>query len=48
MKKTYDAYFLGAEGFGLPRILLLDVDGSVVWEGDPGFKVGVGWDPLAG
>ncbi|RMH02340.1 MAG: hypothetical protein D6702_09130 [Planctomycetota bacterium] len=48
MRKTYDAFNLGAEGFGLPRILLLDVDGTVVWEGDPGFKIGVGWDPLAG
>ncbi len=46
--KTYNAYNLRAEGYGLPRILVLDVDGSVVWEGDPGFKIGVGWDPLSG
>ena len=46
--KTYNAYNLRAEGFGLPRILVLDVDGSVTWEGDPGFKIGVGWDPLGG
>jgi tetratricopeptide (TPR) repeat protein len=27
--------------FHLPRVLLLDVDGSVAWEGDPGFEIGV-------
>ncbi len=46
--ETYGAYNLGAKGFGLPRILLLDVDGTVVWEGDPGFKIGVGWQPGSG
>jgi tetratricopeptide (TPR) repeat protein len=46
--KTYNAYNLRAEGFGLPRILVLDSDGTVAWEGDPGFKIGLGWDPLAG
>jgi hypothetical protein len=28
--------------------LLLDVDGTVSWEGDPGFQVGIGWDPALG
>jgi len=26
--------------FGLPRLLLIDVDGTVAWEGDPGFTRG--------
>lgn len=30
-------------GWGLPRILVLDVDGEVVWEGDPGLVPGRGW-----
>jgi len=25
--------------FNLPRILLLDLDGTVIWEGDPGFEI---------
>ena len=29
--------------FNLPRILLLDIDGKVAWEGDPGFKINVPW-----
>lgn len=29
--------------FNLPRLLLLDIDGKVVWEGDPGFKMGEPW-----
>ncbi len=29
--------------FGLPRLLLLDLDGKVVWEGEPGFKKGKLW-----
>ncbi|KAA3607787.1 MAG: DUF1080 domain-containing protein [Planctomycetota bacterium] len=47
-RQTYLAYNLKAGGWGLPRILLLDVDGTVVWEGDPGFKIGVGWQPEDG
>jgi len=31
--------------FNMPRVLLLDVDGKVVWEGDPGFPLGV--EPVA-
>ena len=30
-------------GWGMPRILLVDVDGLVTWEGDPGLLPGVGW-----
>lgn len=29
--------------FNLPRLLLLDVDGKVVWEGDPGFTSSAPW-----
>jgi len=29
--------------FQLPRLLLMDVDGRVVWEGPPGFSRDVGW-----
>jgi len=40
---TYRAYNVTKEGWHLPRILLIDVDGKVVWEGDPGFRIGTGW-----
>lgn len=30
-------------GWGMPRILVLDVDGKVTWEGDPGLIPGRGW-----
>ena len=33
------------ERFNLPRLLLLDLDGKVVWEGDPGFSIGAGYSP---
>lgn len=29
--------------FNLPRVLLLDIDGKVVWEGDPGFSSTQPW-----
>ena len=29
--------------FNLPRTLLVDIDGRVVWEGDPGFRFGDPW-----
>jgi hypothetical protein len=32
-------------GWGLPRILVMDVDGEVIWEGDPGLVPGRGWKP---
>jgi len=35
-------------GWGLPRILLVDVDGRVTWEGDPGLTPGEGWTPESG
>lgn len=38
---TMDLFRLS--GFGLPRVLLLDLDGRVLWEGDPGFKRGEPW-----
>ncbi len=41
---TFDAFFVGSR-FSLPRLLLLDVDGRVVWEGSPGFDVGQTWKP---
>lgn len=43
--KVYPAYHMVAEGWGLPHILLLDVDGRVAWEGDPNLSKGAGWDP---
>jgi tetratricopeptide (TPR) repeat protein len=41
--QTFGDYRISPTGFGLPRLLLLDVDGKVAWEGDPGFKIGRGW-----
>ena len=35
---TFTKYMV--QRFNLPRLLLLDVDGKVAWEGDPGFKAG--------
>jgi Tfp pilus assembly protein PilF len=29
--------------FHMPRFLLLDIDGKVAWEGDPGFAKGAAW-----
>ena len=43
--RTYNAYNVKPGGFGLPRLLLLDVDGRVTWEGDPGFRSGEKWSP---
>lgn len=33
----------GIEKFGMPRIVLLDIDHRVKWEGDPGLKAGEPW-----
>ena len=41
--RTYKDYNLSSRGYGLPRIILLDVDGKVAWEGDPGLRRGRGW-----
>jgi hypothetical protein len=35
---TFGVYAI--QRFNLPRLILLDVDGKVAWEGDPGFKAG--------
>ncbi len=42
----YPAYNVGKGGWEIPRILLVDVDGTVFWEGDPNLRMDVGWDPL--
>jgi tetratricopeptide (TPR) repeat protein len=39
------AYWVKESHHGLPRILLLDRSGIVVFEGDPGLRAGVGWKP---
>ncbi len=43
MGSSYDLFSI--ERFNLPRLLLLDIDGKVAWEGDPGFKIGEAWTP---
>jgi hypothetical protein len=42
---TFELYAVNK--FQLPRLILLDIDYKVAWEGDPGFKSGLGWDPQA-
>jgi hypothetical protein len=39
---TFTAY--AVQRFNLPRVILLDIDGKVAWEGDPGFKAGETYD----
>jgi len=39
---TLDEYGVG-KYFYLPRLVLLDLDGKVVWEGDPGFELRKPW-----
>ena len=46
--KTYEAYYLKAGFFGMPRVLLLDRKGIVVFEGDPGLRKGEAWKPADG
>ena len=36
--RTFEAYFV--QRFNLPRLVLIDVDGTVAWEGDPGIEIG--------
>ena len=43
---SFDAFFI--RRFNLPRLLLIDIDGTVAWEGDPGFSMGEAWDPSLG
>jgi len=45
---TFDAYFVKAGFFGMPRVLLLDRRGRVVFEGDPGLRGGSEWQPADG
>ena len=40
---TFERYAI--HKFGMPRLLLLDVDQTVAWEGDPGFAFGDPWTP---
>ncbi len=40
---TFEKYFV--DKFNLPRVLLLDVDQRVVWEGDPGFSSSQPYEP---
>ncbi|MFT5287044.1 MAG: tetratricopeptide (TPR) repeat protein, partial [Planctomycetota bacterium] len=42
---TFDDYSILS--FNLPRLILIDIDGKVVWEGDPGFSAGRRWKPGA-
>lgn len=42
---TFEQYFI--QRFNLPRVLLLDVDQRVAWEGDPGFNFNEPWTPGA-
>jgi len=41
--ETFELYSIPR--FETPRLLLLDIDHKVLWEGDPGFKVGKKWKP---
>ncbi|MEC7582685.1 MAG: hypothetical protein VYE77_00070, partial [Planctomycetota bacterium] len=42
---TYEAFYVKPGFFGMPRVLLVGKDGLVSFEGDPGLKVGRGWQP---
>lgn len=46
--KTYRDFFLKPGFFGMPRILLLDKQGRVTFEGDPGLRKGEVWKPADG
>ncbi|MFQ5504223.1 MAG: hypothetical protein ACE5F1_05415, partial [Planctomycetota bacterium] len=41
--KLFGRYGLKVGGFGLPRALLIDLDGKASFEGDLGLKIGSGW-----
>ncbi|HEX5053611.1 MAG TPA: hypothetical protein VFZ65_17665 [Planctomycetota bacterium] len=45
---TYEAFFVKPGFFGMPRLLLLDRDGKVVFEGDPGLRRGEEWQAADG
>lgn len=38
---TFSDYFIAE--VNVPRLVLLDIDGTVAWEGDPGFRIGEPW-----
>ncbi|MFG0317055.1 MAG: family 16 glycoside hydrolase, partial [Planctomycetota bacterium JB042] len=40
---TFEMYAIPK--FNLPRLVLLDIDQRVHWEGDPGLEVGIPWRP---
>lgn len=42
---TLEAYWIKKGGHGLPRVLLLDREGRVVFEGDPGLRRSEPWTP---
>ena len=44
---TLKDYWIKADGHGLPRVLLIDRQGHVRFEGDPGLRAGKGWAPGA-
>ncbi len=46
--QTYEAYFVKAGFFGIPRALLIDRKGVVTFEGDPGLRRGEEWRPSDG
>ena len=41
----YPKYKVGNGGWEIPRVLLIDVDGKVAWEGDPNLRLNIGWEP---
>jgi hypothetical protein len=43
--RIFEAYGIRRGGFGLPRAVLVDIDGKVVFEGDLGLTRGEGWKP---
>lgn len=40
---TFTRYSI--DKFNMPRLILIDIDGTVAWEGDPGFSKGAPWQP---
>ena len=44
--QAFEQFFI--RRFNLPRLLLIDIDQTVAWEGDPGFSIGTAYDPALG
>ncbi len=42
--ETFEEYLIG-EAYNLPRVILLDIDQRVVWEGDPGYSSTEPYEP---